>query len=542
MIPVIWLSLKSGTPGRGYWDQAMIEYILDRLSYVVDHRELSFIPEGLEGAVVVLPAAAHINAIEQVNAELSKLKWCLLILGEDESASFDWKRLSHPNIKIWVMNPRVEFHDGVDGVIGNGWPTGAREEMEKYEPIKDLDWFFCGQATHIRRNECLRQLKTRQSPRTALYVNKGFAGDAITRDVYYSNMVRSKVIPCPSGAVTPDSFRFFEALEAGAVPLADAISPNEFFKNGYWELLFPDGVPFPIVHHWPIFEDLLRHILSNYPHVNNRVSAWWQLEKRKIVGKFQSHVAELSGISPASLYENKDKITVLIPTSPIHSHPSTKIIDQTISSIRQQLPYVEIIIMIDGLRAEQKDYKDRYGEYVRKLLWMTNHVWANVTPLLFDEHTHQAMMTKKALDYVKTPQILFVEHDTPLTGQIPWESLSNTIEANLLDVIRLYHEASIPEEHGYLMCGTLRFNNENYQKTFQWSQRPHLTSKEYYQRILNEYFTDKSRTMIEDRMHGVAQSEPWNNHKIAIYTPSGSYQRSTNLDGRGDDPKYEMVF
>jgi len=42
-------------------------------------------------------------------------------------------------------------------------------------------------------------------------------------------------------------------------------------------------------------------------------------------------------------------------------------------------------------------------------------------------------------------------------------------------------------------------------------------------------------------MHGVVQDSP-NEHFIWIYHPEGNIKRSWNLDSRGDDPKFEMVF
>ena len=45
----------------------------------------------------------------------------------------------------------------------------------------------------------------------------------------------------------------------------------------------------------------------------------------------------------------RDLVTVLIPVSPIPSHPSTEVLDVTIDSIRTRLPDAEIIIMFDGV-------------------------------------------------------------------------------------------------------------------------------------------------------------------------------------------------
>ena len=58
------------------------------------------------------------------------------------------------------------------------------------------------------------------------------------------------------------------------------------------------------------------------------------------------------------------EITVVIPTSPIPSHPSTAIIDETIASVRKQLPDSRIIVTADGVRAEQVGMANNYFEYL----------------------------------------------------------------------------------------------------------------------------------------------------------------------------------
>ena len=78
-------------------------------------------------------------------------------------------------------------------------------------------------------------------------------------------------------------------------------------------------------------------------------------------------------------------------------------------------------------------------------------------------------------------------------------------------------------------------------RTFQWSQRPHLAPTGYYRRILGE-FPAAPNTMIEDRMHSVCQVEPYDHNRLAIYHPDGDIKRSYHLDGRGSEPKFDMVF
>lgn len=241
-------------------------------------------------------------------------------------------------------------------------------------------------------------------------------------------------------------------------------------------------------------------------------------------------------------------ITVLILTSPISSHPDTRIIDETVSTIRSHLPDVEIIFCIDGVREEQEHYRKSYVEYTRRLLWKLNNEWGNATPLLFEEHTHQANMTRKALQLVKTSTILYVEHDTPITPDriIPFEELINVVQSGKANIIRLHHEALVLEVHKHLMIGE---PEGDLWATYQWSQRPHVASTEFYKQMLEDYFPPTYRGMIEDLIYGKLEEAyrnqgkaGWNKFKVWMYYPEGDIKRSYHLDGREGDEKYEDTF
>lgn len=243
-----------------------------------------------------------------------------------------------------------------------------------------------------------------------------------------------------------------------------------------------------------------------------------------------------------------DNITVIVVTSPIPSHPDTRVIDETVSTIRTHLPDSEIIFCIDGVREEQEDRRKNYVEYTRRLLWKINNEWGNAVPLLFEEHQHQAKMTRKALELVKTPLILFVEHDTPITPdrEIPFQELGEVILSGKANLIRFHYEALVLDVHKHLMIGE---PEGNLWATAQFSQRPHLASVNYYRHILDTYFTPGATTFIEDRMYGVIETSffergkpAWDEHRLWIYHPEGDIKRSYTTDGREDDPKFGMTF
>lgn len=246
--------------------------------------------------------------------------------------------------------------------------------------------------------------------------------------------------------------------------------------------------------------------------------------------------------------ETMDSITILMPTSPIPSHPDTRIIDETIMTIRTHLPTAEIVIMIDGVREEQEEFRKNYIEYTRRLLWKCANEWTNVTPLLFEEHTHQAGMTRRALQLVNTPTILFVEHDTPITPdrEIPFDHLIDVVKSGQANIVRLHHEALVLDAHRHLMIGE---PESNLWATYQWSQRPHVASTGWYYQMLDSYFPPDAKTMIEDRIYGVLESAyrdqgkaGWDKFRVWLYYPDGDIKRSYHTDGREGQPKWEDTF
>jgi len=236
-------------------------------------------------------------------------------------------------------------------------------------------------------------------------------------------------------------------------------------------------------------------------------------------------------------------ITVIIVSSVITAHPDTSMIEETIASIRHHLPDSEIILQFDGIRAEQLDREQDYNDYKSKMLWKCLHKYSNVLPIIFDKHKHQSSMLKETIDLVQTPLMLYVEGDAPLVTNkaIDWDKCKEMIYSGDANTIRFHHEDVIPAEHENLMIGV----SGEFIKTYQWSQRPHLSSLMYYKETVLPNVPNKS--FIEDTYHGVVQSAwhdygkiGWNKHRLWIYYPAGGkhIKRSEHLDGRAGGLKF----
>lgn len=235
-------------------------------------------------------------------------------------------------------------------------------------------------------------------------------------------------------------------------------------------------------------------------------------------------------------------ISVVIPVSPIVSHPQTFILDETIASVRSHLPDSEIILCFDGVRAENEDRRTVYEEHIRRVLWKAK-AWGALCPFVFDEHRHQVGMLRAVMDEIRTPLMLFVEQDAPLVGEIDWQACIDIISSGDADVVRFSHEAVIPTDHEHLMLGVMG----NFLRTCQFSARPHLASTAYYRRLLADHFSPEANCFVEDVAHGVCQNAyirdgiaGWYGHRLWIYhPPGGNIKRSYTTDGRAGEPKYD---
>ena len=240
-------------------------------------------------------------------------------------------------------------------------------------------------------------------------------------------------------------------------------------------------------------------------------------------------------------------LTVVVPVSPIPSHPDISILSETVESVRHWLPDSEILMTFDGVRGEQADRYDDYEEAIRRALWVADKKWGAVCPFVFEEHLHQSGMLKRVIGEIRTPLLMYVESDTPLVTDEPidWDGICRFVLDGHSNLVRLSHEATLLDDHAHMHHGP--DGAGQYQKTSQWSQRPHIASTAYYRRLLEAHFSEKSRCYLEDRLHGVVDNafrtdgmNGWLQHRLHMWTPNDTnIKRSYHLDARAGEPKFD---
>lgn len=244
-----------------------------------------------------------------------------------------------------------------------------------------------------------------------------------------------------------------------------------------------------------------------------------------------SHITELP-ISP-------DLLTIILTTSPVPSCPSAALIKNTLNSLPNSLSDVPIVITFDNFTVATndngrlkkgcvpQDMADRYPDYienVRQLFGNTSYssdhldcsvsfsLIRNATFLVLRKRNGFAFSVKIALNYVKTPYILILQHDWCFTFHPPISHLLSILHneedvqyIGFLARMSLNYVTSKAHSHSYYryifsQARSLRLGrplSDDLVACLHWFDRPHLCSTEIYRQIFSMSII-KQGDFIED--------------------------------------------
>lgn len=550
---------------KGNWDHGMlIRYGLGDLWPGTGgcRDELDFSIADGHGVVVGFSAGyarSEPARLEEFRQFLRTVPWALILHLSDEALDFDAEILREDKVKLWVQCARPGRTG--DRALLLGWPYDTRELM-LWEPTQNAmkvplaerpqRWTFAGQVNHDQRRVLAYEISQRTDG--DLFVSRGFSQGRPPK-AHLLSLAQGAVACCPSGYHTPDTFRLYEALEAGCLPICDRKAPRWGSDLSYWNISL-GFEPFPCVDSWSEVHGLLDKYEDPVAlqHDANRATAWWQGYKRSFAVGLDDESSLLRGARPRSRHD----VTVVMPTSSIPSHPDTSIIEEAIRRTRAypELRDAEVIVMVDGLHPDHQHRAGAYEEYKRRLIHLCawHPDFRGVLPLVFSEHTHQANMTRRALQMVRSPLVFFQEHDTYPVHEIDWSGLIKVVaQRGDVNQVQLHIDERISDEHRYLMIdggAPRQVGPVTMARHRKWSQRPHLAKTQWYRDRIAEFFGVHAKTMIEDVLHGCLENrvgrgiDPWEKWGTWIYAPEGAAHgilRSATTDGRGGEPKLPML-
>ena len=218
----------------------------------------------IEGNIFVIPGEYEGEYIDQINEELNKHPYVVVMIASDENSNFPYKALSHPRMKVWIQYPK-EWHE-VDHYLPAGYSPNSKFNVQE----KELDWFWGGQVTHQDRTELVEVL--RRMDNGFLIESEGFTQGIDLQD-YLDLMGKAWFVPCPRGNISPDTMRMYDALELGCIPVIR--TRDEAFYN---RLL--NKPPFPTVDDWAT----LPFFLDKWSPANpTDCYEWWHDYKQSLV-------------------------------------------------------------------------------------------------------------------------------------------------------------------------------------------------------------------------------------------------------------------
>lgn len=235
--------------------------------------------------------------------------------------------------------------------------------------------------------------------------------------------------------------------------------------------------------------------------------------------------------------------TIVCPTSPSPSHPDTRIIDETLRSIRYHFPDSMIFICADGVRSELEHRRQAYESYLDKLaLTLPPRTWI----YRYGSHHHQTAMMAKILPEISTPLLLFIECDLPIRTDVPtdWQMMADAILSGRVDLCRLMLHESVHPEHEHLYQPPLS-DYPYLRPQLQYSGWVHLASTAMYRRLLGGYDQTRGLLMLERYVGGIIEAGGWDKWKLSSYIPDPvAARRIYHLHNRGgadsspDDPTF----
>lgn len=285
MIPVIWYNQSFGN-----WDSGLLHSIFEKHpDKFIQYNEL---PNPVFHRAIVIIVGKP-NAIE-VRHYLAKMKSGIVILTSEEDAFFNWQLSVPENLEVWTQYYSPTTKQEITERLLLGAPLRMRDyKINKHLPKKYL-WSFVGQVQNPFRQACVDVLKT--LPDGFLHVADAFGGEknGIEYQEYLDIMCQSYYVICPAGSMCVDSFRLYEAIECGAIPITDGRSPRDSEDFHYWDEVTPSShgilslMPekdFP--GYWHKWDDVKDFLIKQKmpPHVMIDQNDWWIEYKQQLENK-----------------------------------------------------------------------------------------------------------------------------------------------------------------------------------------------------------------------------------------------------------------
>ncbi len=240
------------------------------------------------GALYLMPGSHGLPAIpDRYLRQIEAAGDCGIAHFGDEFLRGDYR--VYASFAYALRNYHAAWLDG-DGVLTFplGYPPGLlRSSAPAPASRREHLWCFLG-VRNPARADLVRAL--RDTPRGFVSLPDARKGETLLpRTRYVEVMTNSAFAPAPMGNVVIETWRFWEALEYGAIPIA----PRNLGFDYYANLLGPN--PVPTFRTWSQAAGFLSALAADpaaLDRLQGEVLGWWASEKERWAARVKAHVAE----------------------------------------------------------------------------------------------------------------------------------------------------------------------------------------------------------------------------------------------------------
>ena len=132
----------------------------------------------------------------------------------------------------------------------------------------------------------------------------------------------------------------------------------------------------------------------------------------------------------------KDRLTIILVTSPVVSHPSSELLEKVVASfdLVEDLSSCSLLILADGVKLGKfrpkkgivgSDMRDKYEEYLETLRTRAREagpdsIWSRTQVIKMTEHLGFGHVVYYGLRHCCTEYVMVVQHDHPFSVKFRW--------------------------------------------------------------------------------------------------------------------------
>lgn len=296
-IHLIWVGCDPKESWEQQWIHELFEFVPHPIVEHVDPDLTMVIPFSV--LIFSVPNRPKLNRLLETYS-LASTPFALLQLSDEELLHTDLdyhdarfilrnyfsKKLARQNKKVYFipLGYKNHFWRGFEGKI-----KGVNER--KY------NWSFAGNINRPDRLKMARYM----GYIPGYFFNRGCgfnSKNALSTSSYRDLLLDTIISPCPIGNASFDSFRVYESLECGCIPLIQSNYASDYFKNLFGEH------PLPILQDWSEAKEKVDLLLKDKEALENLRQVcyqFWQDQKiglkNKIRSIIETHFFESDGES-----------------------------------------------------------------------------------------------------------------------------------------------------------------------------------------------------------------------------------------------------